>query len=252
VFVQELETNVTYSVEAFDSTGHDLGDFTSKAKITPQHGFCTYSTCYAMAAGTQTVTASVGTATGTASLTGVPAKLVCPGERYDVDNDGEDCEAIQSFQGHTTAQDAKSIGAKPCYDGLFDSSFQGTMLSDSRKHLYPGVEGFDSDVGSAPAWRKLQAIGGQCANDLRLTVQMTGGGSQKCYRVSMKFANVVDQWGEPTFSKTYSLDVSGSDTATLTRGAGSYEDNSTLYFEVEKTCGASVREKVDYLVSYHL
>ena len=251
VFVQDLDTTVTYYVEGYDASGHGLGDFTNKAKF-DLDGACTDATCYVTAEGTQTVTASVGTAKGTASVTGVPARLVCPGERYDVDNDGQDCDEIQSFQGHTAARHAKSLGAKPCYDGAFDSSFQGTMLSDSRQHLYPGVEGFDYDVGSAPAWRSLQAIGGQCANDIKLTVQTTGGGSQKCYRVSMNFSHGLGQFGEPAFYKIYRLDVAGNETKTLTRGPGSYDDNTTLYFEIEKICPASVREKVSYTVNYHL
>jgi hypothetical protein len=156
------------------------------------------------------------------------------------------CEAAQPFPGHTTQATAEPMGAKTCLDGLFDASFSGTVLSDERVHSSPSVPGWDYNVGSAPTWRSVQAVGGQCTNDIKLTAQFTGGYPAKCYRVSIKF---VDAGG---LYASYSVELQGNETKTLTRGAGSYEDGSTAYLEVEKICSTAVREKVSYVVSYHL
>lgn len=71
----------TYTAEGFDAQGNDLGDLTNYATfaITPNGAgtgaACTGNACTATRAGSYTVTASDGTATGTAALTVTPGSL---------------------------------------------------------------------------------------------------------------------------------------------------------------------------------
>lgn len=60
---------VTYSAEEFDAHGNDLGDVTATSTFTiAPDGSCSGSTCSGSAVGPHTVTATLGLATGTASL----------------------------------------------------------------------------------------------------------------------------------------------------------------------------------------
>jgi hypothetical protein len=253
VFSHILYRWVDYQVEGYDADGHDLGDFTDKAhfEMTPD-GKCVGASCSPSVDGGHEVTATVPGAEGTASLSGVPPSMACRGENYDVNGSFYDgCEQHQAFQGHTDWRDAQWLGATTCTDGLSQNSFSGALLSDGRSHADPGVPNFDHTVGSAPAWRKVLALGGSCVNDYKITVQMTGGGSTKCYRLAMRVAGDPATHGDG-FYATYHMYVAGNETKTISGGASSYDDLSTVYFEIEKTCPASVREKVSYTVSYHL
>jgi hypothetical protein len=246
IFTLDLPNQATYHVEGYDANGHDLGDFTQQAKFDVGGGFCETATCWLTIGGPHPVSASVGSVTGEATLFGFARHVTCRGENYDPNALSEDgCEQAQPFAGHTTQATAQPMGAKTCLDGLIDASFSGTVLSDERAHS-PSVPGWDYHAGSAPTWRSVQALGGQCTNDIKLTAQFTGGYPAKCYRVSIKF---VDAGG---LYASYSVELQGNETKTLTRGAGSYYDGSTAYLEVEKICSTAVREKVSYVVSYHL
>ncbi|HEU5007979.1 MAG TPA: hypothetical protein VFT67_13465 [Jatrophihabitantaceae bacterium] len=64
-----------YTAEGFDQFGNDLGPETGSAIFSLAGGSCTGDTCTAGLAGRQTVTASVGGASGTASLTVQPGPL---------------------------------------------------------------------------------------------------------------------------------------------------------------------------------
>ena len=60
-----------YTAEGFDQFNNDLGDVTGASTFTiaPADGSCTGASCTATVAGAHTVTATDGTATGTATLT---------------------------------------------------------------------------------------------------------------------------------------------------------------------------------------
>ena len=59
----------TYTVEGFDASNDDLGSLTDATLLISPDGSCTAYTCTATTAGTHTVTATDGTAQGTATLT---------------------------------------------------------------------------------------------------------------------------------------------------------------------------------------
>jgi CARDB len=244
-----------YEVRGFDSKGHALGDFTDAATLTiSPEGSCLAPTCTISTLGAHTVTATVGDAHGTATLTGAAPKMVCRGEYYDIDGSPQNgCERAQPSTGHTTSDSSRLLGAKTCNDTVSKTTFSGTILSDTREHTTPTVPGFDPAVGSAPEWYRIQAlgtIGPACVNDLRATITTTGGSSAKCYRLWVGFA------GDPKlynggFYVSYSQDVSGNGSAVLDGQAFSYDSGTIGYFEVVRTCAAAPAA-VSYTVTFHL
>jgi hypothetical protein len=253
VWTQGLATSIAYNAEAYDADGNDLGDATDTAvwAISPD-GDCALGTCSAVKAGLHHIVASLGSAQGTVNVQVRDPDVVCRGESYDVNGlNADGCEKAQPAPGHTTRETATSLGAKTCNDGLSAGSFKGTLLSDRRGHDSPLVAGFDGSSGSAPAWFSVLALGSlgpSCVKDFEMTIKTTGGTSQKCYRLSMHLA--VDPTSD--FYDTYSVDVTGNGSGTLSKAGSVYDTGSSVYFEVQKICSDSVHEKVDYLVSYHL
>jgi hypothetical protein len=257
ILTQSHPQSVTYKAEGYDANGHDLGDFTDKAKFEILlFGDCLGATCSAGATGKQPVYASVGNVYGMGEITGVGPDVTCRGENYDVDGSPwNGCEAAQSAPLHGVADLAKSLGSKPCNDGLSAGTFGGTLLSDARKHDDSTVLGFDPQVGSAPAWWKVHALGSiglPCVNDIKMTITTSGGSNTgACYRLSMKVAGDPAVYGVG-FYATYTLNISGNRTDTYSVPTHVYDTGTEIYFEFEKTCATNVREAVKYQVSYHL
>lgn len=248
-FVAKAPTERSFSATGRDKYGNSLGDVTADTtfSIGPD-GECTPTGCDGATPGPHTVTATDGTATGEATLVvdsyATAYDMTCQGEHYDVDGDlVNGCEQTQPHAGATTQGAAYDDGSLPCTDGSSNPALSGSILSDSRTHANPSVTGFVAAAGSAPVWSKVTATGGNfCSNDLSLTLTTSGGGSTACYRLTVV-----------TSVNTYpSATINGHDSATISPGAGSYTDNSTIYFKVEKTCSLPTQESVGYTVTGHL
>jgi hypothetical protein len=242
------------TVHGADAYGNDTGvDLTSQATFTPGAG----ATCVGSVCGNFTVfgqladsiDVSVGkklqgegqlnAGTGTLSYT-------CKGEHYDVDgNHSNGCEQLQTNTSHAEDATATDLGSASCSDAASQQTVSSQNLySDSRTHQNPTVAGFDTQVGSAPEWFKISATGGLCTDDYSLTFSTTGGASvAQCYKLTI----VTDKITAST------VPIGGSATApTISGGASSYSDGTTIYFEVQKVCNLPIQEAVGYSFSFHL
>lgn len=146
----------------------------------------------------------------------------------------------------TTLAAADNLGTFSCDDAASAQDFGGRILSDRRVHANPAVPGFDASVGSAPDWHALTAGGGFCVDDLHLTLTTTGGGTAPCYRLTV--TTNLNTASVHTFTAT----TSGHGTASITQLSSAYSDNSTMAFEVQRTCPSATNEAVDYTVTGHL
>jgi hypothetical protein len=118
------------------------------------------------------------------------------------------------------------------------------MVSDTRNHLNPTVLGFLAADGAAPHWYSVFSSGGTfCEDDFSMTLTTSGGPNVPCY-----VATIL------TDKTSNSVTVTGNGSGTVTGGSGSYSDNSTIYFRVEKTCSTIAVGGADvmYTLSYHL
>jgi hypothetical protein len=181
---------------------------------------------------------------------GMTCTFTCQGEHYDVDgNAGNGCEVMDPTTGnHTSTNTPTSLGSISCSDdpiiGTPKVTVQVTsdafMISDARQHN-PAIAGFDPVSGSAPDWYKINATGGVCVNDVAMTLQMQGSAFPTCYKMS-----VITDKG------TYTCTTGTNGACTITKGSGSYSDNSTVFIKIEKTCGTNQNESVAYTVLGHL
>jgi len=167
----------------------------------------------------------------------------CQGEFYDVDKvPGTGCEHQDVPLDNHKQTKATDKGSLTCFDNISDPAIQGVLLSDTRAHEGPAVDGFDATRGYAPDWYHIAATGGfGCTNDISLTLQVLSSSAPTCYRL-----RVI------TSSNTFSVNTNTSGTATVTGGSGAYASGSDLWIAVEKTCGLNVYERVDYTVTGHL
>src|SRR5262249_26784361 len=114
---------------------------------------------------------------------------------------------------------------------------------DSRSHS-PAISGFDSATGAAPDFYKITATGGAfCINELIFNLTTSGGAALSCYKLTI-FSS--------TFPGGVSCLANGTGGCSINQGGGSYADNSTVIFKLEKTCSSATRERVTYTVSGHL
>lgn len=188
--------------------------------------------------------ATSGASTASIACLASACAMTCNGSNYDVDGlTTNGCEvADDTLAGHTQAT-ATARGSQSCSDSTTGTITGGRIVSDGRTHL-PAPDGFSSATGSAPDWYSVQATGGSlCANNYSVTITTSGGSpTDACYRVTFI-----------TNRTTVSMTVSGSGGNTMSSGAlGLYDDNTTVYFRVEKTCPAATRENVSYTLSYSL
>jgi hypothetical protein len=237
----------TYTAEAFDQFGNDIGDVTSSTgfNISPD-GECDLAQCVVRSVGPHEVTGTFGSASGEASLDGDPTllQMACLGANYDVNGDVTDgCEQLQS-DAATTQSNATSLGSISCNDGNGDTvSYTGSLLSDTRVHEFPSILGFNPEVGSAPSWRSIDAIGGTfCEDDVVLTLSVTGSEHPAgCYQLTAI-----------TNKETYSATTDSTGTASINETNGQYSDGTTIYLEVQKVCSTTVTEAVTYSVNGHI
>jgi hypothetical protein len=81
-------------------------------------------------------------------------------------------------------------------------------------------------------------------DDIGVTLQMLGSAYPTCYKLSM-FANNGS-------AQLYTCQTGSNGACTISKGSGSYNDNSTITMKVEKTCDTTKLENVGYTVIGHL
>ena len=172
--------------------------------------------------------------------------MTCRGDNYDVNKVPDDgCERLDVVPPGHTQQTAASRGSKGCNDGASSDNFSAQVLSDGRVHQNPAVVSFSGTVGSAPDFWVVHGDGGlSCVNDYDVTFTTSGGGATVCYRMTIT-----------TNLRSDTIDVSGAGSGQKKAGAflnSAYNDNTDIYFKIEKTCNLPVQEAVNYTVSYHL
>lgn len=185
------------------------------------------------------VTANIGCNVSTCSFS-------CRGDHYDINNNPSDgCEVTDGDPAlHTPGSPAGDRGSKSCVDGDSVDVLTGTIMSDSRQHLSPGVVGFVSSVGAAPDYWEVVGSGGVCVNDIAFTFTTSGGGNTACYL----FLVETDRYSD---ART----LTGAQTLTLAAGDlinPAYGNGQTIQITVQKICSLPVQEAVSYLISYHL
>jgi hypothetical protein len=173
---------------------------------------------------------------------GTTCTFSCQGENYDVDGaPSNGCEASDSPTGNHTESSPVDVGPVTC-DPNGGPDIAGTILSDTRVHEDPAIPGFDPTTGTAPDWYVIEATGGPtCADDLALTLVVTGASSPDCYELTV--ITDVD---------TFTAQTDGTGTAAIAQGAGAYSDGTAIELEVQKTCPSPTGEIVSYTVTGHL
>jgi hypothetical protein len=191
-----------------------------------------------------TVTATDGAASGatTIATTLVGLDMTCQGEHYDVNGNMSDgCEAVDAPQGNHTVGAAANEGTVSDCDTPFE--IDGTLLSDARVHAQPAVTGFDTASGSAPDWMSVLGQGNTfCENDLVVTLQVSGSQQPDCYRLTAI-----------TNKEMYDVQTDNTGLAQINEDSGGqFSDNTTIDFEVQKTCSTELTEDVSYSITGHL
>jgi hypothetical protein len=191
-----------------------------------------------------------GVAAATAEAACVdPANAVCGiscrGDNYDIDGDAANgCEVADADPGDHLQSTATKFPDTDCNDSTSQNTFSGQLLSDTRTHADPAVIAFDPVTGAAPHFFSVYSSGGTlCEDDYSLTFTTTGGADVPCYQASIETDKIV--------STVY---ITGNASGTISGGAGSYSDGTTIVFKIEKTCSTvSVGDAdVSFTVSYHL
>ena len=168
---------------------------------------------------------------------GTTCAFSCQGDSYDVDgNEANGCEALYTSGAHTQ-ETATRLPEQDCTgSGVTPSR---TLFSDQRTHENLQVAAFNTAKGAAPQWWVIKGTGGFCNNDLNVTLNLSTG-SGHCYKLTVKAG--INAWTAQT--------VNG--VANITRNAPAYQDDTDIFFGVEKTCDASTREAATYTIAYAL
>lgn len=188
-----------------------------------------------------TVTATDGPNTLSTTFNwGIYDLVSVEGEHYDVNNNATDgAELTDSPQGNHTESFAYNLGTANQEQA---ASFQGVIDSDARVHQGPAIIGFDSTTGSAPDWYVVNSGSSLFQQDQVIARISTYGGSDlSLYRLTV----ITNQ-------STFSTIVSGDGTATITAANGSDNDNTNIYFEIQKLSGTNFLESVGYTVTYEV
>jgi hypothetical protein len=171
--------------------------------------------------------------------------ISCRGDNWDVDGDPTDgCEVAESDPNDHLQSMPTKFPDTDCNDGTSQNSFSGHLLSDLRAHANPTVAGYDPVAGAAPHYFAVFSSGGTfCQDDYSLTFTTTGGADVPCYKATIITDKIVN-----------TVYITGAGSGTVTGGAGSYTDNSTIVFAIEKSCssGSVGDADVAFTVSYHL
>jgi hypothetical protein len=237
----------TITTLGFDRFGNLIGNegANTTLSISPS-GDCGPNFCETGGSGlgTDTVTATDGTATGHTTITVTLAglQMSCQGENYDLNSNVQDgCEASDAPQGNHVLSTAANEGEVSDCDTPFE--IDGTMLADDRVHADPAVVGFDTTTGSAPDWMSVFGEGNTfCENDLVVTLQVLGSAQPSCYKLTA----ITDK-------NTYTVQTDTTGLAQINHDSGGqFSDNTTIDFEVQKTCSTSLSEEVSYSITGHL
>jgi hypothetical protein len=214
-----------------DESDIDCGGLTCAA-CQPGEGCFSDSDCAALPAWTQAFPSCAG---------GV-CTMGCSGENYDVNGNIVDgCEVVDSPLGNHSQGSGWNLGTFTCFDDP-PVIFNGKVPSDQRAHGFPPVGGFDSISGSAPDHLYLFASGGiSCVNDMSMTLALGGSSNPTCYRLTVN-----------TNLQTLVCNTSAGGVCSVACGSGCYEDGTSIYFKVEKTCALPVQEAPTYSVSGHI
>jgi hypothetical protein len=159
-------------------------------------------------------------------------------------NPADGCEVTDTPTGnHTQASAVSSGNVSDCDSGGIDFTITGHVPSDARVHENPAVVGFDATAGDAPDWTSVFGVGHPfCSNDLVVTLQVTGSAQPSCY----SFTAITDKF-------TYTCQTNATGTCNFNYASGSqFSDNTTIYFEVKKTCTVALKESPTYSISGHL
>jgi hypothetical protein len=174
--------------------------------------------------------------------------ISCRGDNYDLDGDPSNgCEVPDADAANHLQTMPTKFANTDCNDGDSQNSFSGHILSDLRTHTDPAVVGFDPVTGAAPHFFSVFSSGGTfCQDDYSLTFTTSGGSDVPCYQATIITDKVIN-----------TVYVSGNQSGTISGGAGSYSDGTTIIFKIQKNCStASVPSSggadVSYTVSYHL
>ena len=240
----------SYRAIGFDVYGNSLGDVTQETQFAGSgDANCIGQTCSEPTSVTNTITGSVGAATGTAQLTGdslVHAyAMTCQGDYYDLDGSIDDgCEVAATPAGDHTEVVALSEGSQSCADTPGFTPITGNLPSDARVHADPSLVGFDPVTGSAPDWFSFNATGGDfCVDDVAVTLTMSASAYPSCYKLTV----VTDKLG------TLSGETNSSGVTTVTsNGASAYTDASTVYLEVQKVCSLPKVDAPSFTITGHL
>ncbi|MDQ2652448.1 MAG: hypothetical protein M3Z20_05310 [Chloroflexota bacterium] len=170
--------------------------------------------------------------------------LSCQGDTYDVDGDPSNgCEAQYTGGAHTQ-ETAFTLPPLSCAEINASTTPVHTIFSDGRAHASPPVDGFNPATGAAPQWWWVHAYGSlpdplpPCSNNLDVSLAVTGS-TGNCYQLTVQTSKGT--WTEQTRNGVAHIDESNA-----------YNDNTPVYFIVEKTCGTSVTEAASYTITYHL
>jgi hypothetical protein len=242
-----LPPSADFTAEGFDAFGNDLGNLTASAQWSVVSGGCASAppavSCSLSVLGPDTVTATINSVTGAGTLTGAYSSpdYRCRGDNYDVNgNPADGCEVPQPLAAHTQGT-AAPVGSVSCNDSP-TTTITGVLPSDRRQHVNPSVIGFDPISGSAPEWYSVDATGGLfCQNDFSATLTVTNSTIPACYQLTIITNRLMQS--QPT---------DGIGTATMSGGPGSYDDNTTVWFEVQKICPAFQADNPNFNITFHL
>jgi hypothetical protein len=166
----------------------------------------------------------------------------CRGENYDSDNRRDSgCEVVDAPTGNHAAASATNLGNKDCFDGSSTFTVNGKLPSDTQVHQNPVVTGFSTAKGAAPDFLSINATGGTfCTNDVDATLTVTGASNGACYRLTVT-----------TTTNLLACDTNAAGTCSVSRGAGTYEGDTVITIQVERTCSAAP-VNASYTLTGHL
>lgn len=180
---------------------------------------------------------------------GTTCTFTCQGEHYDADSSTTNgCESPDPTTGNHSVGSGVNLGNISCSDDPIVGAPKQTvkvqndafMISDARVHV-PAISAFNGLTGSAPDWYHINATGGTCVNDIQMTLQMTNSLYPSCYKMSIV-----------TNNGTYTCQTGTNGACSISKGSGSYSDDTSIDIKIEKTCDVSKLESVAYTVIGHL
>lgn len=157
--------------------------------------------------------------------------ITCVADNFDVDGSAANgCEAKNVLA-------ATGRGGKTCGTSGQADTITGTIVSDNRVHS-PAPANFNAATGAIPhVYTAVARAGALCTGTAAVQVSTSGGSAATCYRVRAIIGG-VDRG---------SITMNGRETKSFTFP---YAVGNTVTFRLEKTCGASTVQKVNYSIGY--